>query len=164
VLHFCISWTPANSIGTRAAHPSRIRVLSEHRESTDPSQSQRKGPNSSPRSVRLFSRRSTSLSPFFSTFAYRVPFEQRCESPFPQVEMGLFCTILVQSKPFRCNTSEPPPMCCKQRTCAIPKSFRCNTYKKHTGWGVVLISYLLFDRHLSRTIPPLPGGAQLGVN
>jgi len=33
-----MSWTPANSFGTHAAHPSRIRVLSEHRESTDPSQ------------------------------------------------------------------------------------------------------------------------------
>ncbi len=33
-----MSWTPANSFGTRAAHPSRIRVLSEHRESTYPSQ------------------------------------------------------------------------------------------------------------------------------
>src|SRR5260370_12897096 len=28
-----------------------------------------------------------------------------------------------------------PPMCCKQRTCAIPKSFKCNTYKKHRGVG-----------------------------
>src|SRR5229473_4495649 len=45
------------------------------------------------------------------------------------------CTILVQCKSFRCNTSEPPPMCCKQRTCTIPKSFRCNTYKKHRGLG-----------------------------
>src|SRR6266851_5320469 len=48
--------------------------------------------------------------------------------------MPTFCTILVQSKYFRCNTSEPPPMCCKQRTCTIPKSFRCNTYKNR-GWG-----------------------------
>jgi hypothetical protein len=64
VLYFCVSWTPANSIGARAAHPSRIRVLSEHRESTDPSQSHRKGPGSSPKSVPLFSRRLTPLSPF----------------------------------------------------------------------------------------------------
>jgi hypothetical protein len=76
MLHSCMSWTPANSIGTRAAHPSRIRVLSEHRESTDPSQSQRNGPVSSPRSVRLFSRHSTPLSPFFSTFAHRLRVER----------------------------------------------------------------------------------------
>src|SRR5260370_41046100 len=43
------------------------------------------------------------------------------------------CTILVQSKSFRCNTSELPRMCCKQRTCATPKSLRCNTYKKPGG-------------------------------
>jgi hypothetical protein len=33
-----MSWTSANSFGTPAAYPSRIRVLSEHCESTDPSQ------------------------------------------------------------------------------------------------------------------------------
>ncbi len=58
---------------------------------------------------------------------------RRCDCRFPLAEISLFCTILVQSKSFRCNTSEPPPMCCKQRTCAIPKSRRCNTYKKHGG-------------------------------
>jgi len=45
------------------------------------------------------------------------------------------CTIFVQSKSFRYTTSELPPMCCKQRTCAIPESFRCNIYKKHRGMG-----------------------------
>ncbi len=48
------------------------------------------------------------------------------------------CTILVQYKSFRCNTSGPPRMCCKQRTCAILKSRRCNTYKKHGGGGGLL--------------------------
>src|SRR5882762_571381 len=33
-----MSWTPANSIGTGAAHPSKMRILSGHREWTDPSQ------------------------------------------------------------------------------------------------------------------------------
>src|SRR5260370_29223420 len=53
--------------------------------------------------------------------------------PFHAEKMLEDCTILVQSKSFRCNTSEPPPMCCKQRTCATPKSLRCNTYKKPGG-------------------------------
>src|SRR5260370_26787184 len=78
----------------------------------------------------------------------------RCESPFPPAEMGLFCTVLVQCKSFRCNTSGPPRMCCKQRTCATPKFFTCNTYKKHRGWGLILASlhpYLLPSTH------PLPG-------
>src|SRR5260370_326937 len=39
-------------------------------------------------------------------------------------------------KSFRCNTSLPPHMCCRQRTCAILKSFRCNTYKKIGGVGL----------------------------
>ena len=37
------------------------------------------------------------------------------------------------SKFFRCNTSRPSRMCCKQRTCTILKPFRCNTYKKQGG-------------------------------
>src|SRR5258706_7660364 len=41
------------------------------------------------------------------------------------------CTISVQPKPFRYNTYGPLRICCKQRTCAVPKSLRCNTYKKH---------------------------------
>ena len=48
------------------------------------------------------------------------------------------CTILVQCKSFRCNISEPPPKCCKQRTCVISKSFKCNTHKKHRGGGVIV--------------------------
>src|SRR5260370_23204842 len=46
---------------------------------------------------------------------------------------GQSCTILVQRKPFRCNTYGPPRMCCKQKTCAVLKSLRCNTYKKQGG-------------------------------
>src|SRR5260370_28884247 len=53
--------------------------------------------------------------------------------PFHAEKMLEDCTILVQSKSFRCNTSEIPRMCCKQRTCATPKSLRCNTYTKPGG-------------------------------
>jgi hypothetical protein len=76
-----MSWTPANSIGTRAAHPSRMRILSEYRESTDPSRSYREGSHlagkdPSPGSVRLFTCRSTPLSPIFSTLAHRLRAER----------------------------------------------------------------------------------------
>ena len=41
-----------------------------------------------------------------------------------------------------------PSMCCKQRSCTISKSFKCNTYKKHRGLGVVLIlSALILNPH-----------------
>ncbi len=45
------------------------------------------------------------------------------------------CTIFVQRNPCRCNTSGPPVCVAKQSTCAIFKSFRCNTYKNHRVWG-----------------------------
>src|ERR1700694_940104 len=53
-----------------------------------------------------------------------------CPSALPTM-----CTILVQYKSFRCNTYVPPRMCCKQKTCAILKSFRCNIYKKQGAQG-----------------------------
>src|SRR5260370_35720035 len=40
------------------------------------------------------------------------------------------------SKFFRCNSCRPSRMCCRQRTCTMLKSFRCNTYKKAGGGGV----------------------------
>jgi len=60
------------------------------------------------------------------------------------------CTILVQCKSFRCNIFEPPPKCCKQRTCAISKSFKCNTYKKHRGGGVI-VNWKSLEEFLSRS-------------
>ena len=38
-----------------------------------------------------------------------------------------------------------PSMCCKQRSCTISKSFKCNTYKKHRGVGFVLILALILN-------------------
>jgi len=35
------------------------------------------------------------------------------------------------SKSFSCNTYGSPRKCCKQKTYALAKPFRCNTYKKH---------------------------------
>jgi hypothetical protein len=37
------------------------------------------------------------------------------------------------SKSFICNTYAPPRKCCKQKTYAMAKPVRCNTYKKHGG-------------------------------
>ncbi len=72
-----MSWTPAASIRTRAAHTSRMPVPSEHREWTDLCRSYRVrsdfvGEESSPGSVRLSSRRKIPLSPFSSNFAHRL--------------------------------------------------------------------------------------------
>jgi hypothetical protein len=72
-----MSWMPAASIRTRAAHTSRMPVPSEHREWTDLSRSYRVrsdfvGEESSPGSVRLSSRRKIPLSPFSSNFAHRL--------------------------------------------------------------------------------------------
>src|SRR5216683_632445 len=71
-----MSWTPATSIGPRAAYPSRMRILSAHRESTDLFRSYREGfdlvgKDPSPGYIRLFTCRSTPR-PFFSTFAHRL--------------------------------------------------------------------------------------------
>ena len=47
-------------------------------------------------------------------------------------------------------------MCCKQRTYAISKSFKCNTYKKHRGLGVVLIlnPHWIVTRHAPSCLCP----------
>ncbi len=36
-------------------------------------------------------------------------------------------------KSFSCNIYGSPRKCCKQKTYGLPKSFRCNTYKKQGG-------------------------------
>ncbi len=62
-----MNWTPATSISSRAAHPSRIRVLGGHRESFKVSPSPRKGSNAPPASVRPFSPPSTPPNPLDAT-------------------------------------------------------------------------------------------------
>src|SRR6266850_5444572 len=41
---------------------------------------------------------------------------------------------------FRFHTYGPPRKCGKQRTYRKPKSFRCNTYKKHRGEGLLWLT------------------------
>ena len=151
MLHFCMNWTPVTSIRTRAAHPSTIRVRAsgvcgsrpgrEHRESTDLSRSYRVGSylvgeDSSPESVRLFSRRKIPLSPFSSNFAHRFR-KRRKDRGDARVHSRMrkwaysaqfWCNI----SPFRINTCKSVS---KQRT-STP--FRMNTYEKTPGGGGIV--------------------------
>src|SRR5258706_13157488 len=75
MLHFCMNWTSATSIGPRPAHLSRMRVLSERCESTHLSRSPLEGSdllgkNSSPRPGHLLSSYTIRLSLYFSEFAH----------------------------------------------------------------------------------------------
>src|SRR6202165_1513465 len=77
-----MNWTPVTSFGPRAAHLSSMRVLREHRESTDlspsyPEDSDLAEKDSSRESVRLPSCPSTPLSPFFSIFAHHFRKDRR---------------------------------------------------------------------------------------
>src|SRR6266403_2971171 len=55
---------------------------------------------------------------------------------------------------FRFHTYEPSRKCGKQRTYRKPKSFRCNTYKKHRGEGLLWLT-----RHSVRGVcPERPSG------
>src|SRR6266478_3140789 len=158
-----MSWTPANSTGTRDAHPSRIRILSEHRESTDLFRSCREGfdlagKDSSPRSGPLFSRRSTPLGPFFSTFAQ--PFAcrtWRCEGHSLKRKWA-------HSAQFWCNLSPldatlpSPLLCVANKELALYLSPLHATLTKNTG-GPILTSLPPYFRTSLPTASahPLPG-------
>jgi hypothetical protein len=156
-LYSCMSWTPATSIEPRAA--SRASIKDAHPEQA--SRVDRPVPISSgrfrPCRKGLSPIRPSVFLPLDSLLQYlRAPFAcrtWRCEGPFPQAEMGTFCTILVQSKSFRCNTSGPPRMCCRQRTCAISKSRRCNTYKKQGVGDPSLLPCLTSSSIITRHAP-----------
>src|SRR6266436_3900878 len=60
----------------------------------------------------------------------------------------------------RFNTYEPSRKCGKQRTYRKPKSFRCNTYKKHRGVGLLWLTRP--ERPLIHTIHCNPAH-QLGI-
>jgi len=59
-------------------------------------------------------------------------------------------------KSFSCNTYGFPRKRCKQKTYARTKPFRCNTYKKTGGWGVLLLTSSLcfptFKRAFNRPL------------
>jgi hypothetical protein len=54
-------------------------------------------------------------------------------------ERGIRSSMASRNPPI-CNTYGTPRMCCKQRTCGNTKSFRCHTYKKQGGVGVLLLT------------------------
>jgi len=170
MLHFCMNWTPVTSIRTRAAHPSTIRVRAtsgvcgsrpgrEHRESADPSRSYRvgsylAGEDSSPGSVRLFSRRKIPLSPFSSNLAHRSR-KRRKDRGAAGVHSRM--RKWAYSAQFRCNISPFRINTCKsvskQRTST---SFRMNTYEKTPGgWGASSLPPLLSSL-LSPLMPRSP--------
>src|SRR5467141_4141704 len=103
-----MSWTPANSFGTRAAHPSRIRVLSEHRESTYPSQVVTCRPHFAP------------ISPLAATLT-KQPGAGAVGNIFPH--HGAF------------NTASHLPYALPSS--ASRKSFACRSYENTRGVGVL---------------------------
>jgi hypothetical protein len=58
------------------------------------------------------------------------------------------------SNSFRSNTYDTPRKCCKQKTYGTVKSFRCNTYKKHRGWGSLWLTRVPFGVECGG-LPPL---------
>src|SRR6266403_4496608 len=86
---------------------------------------------------------------FYTSLAVSLP----VASLIPKQRMPPNGTIFVHSKSFQSSTSEPPLMYYKQRTCAILKSFRCSTYKKHHGWGPSFGSHCTCPTCRRRTVP-----------
>src|SRR5260370_13089260 len=62
---------------------------------------------------------------------------QTCSNSFPYLVTSLLPSFLCL-KSFICNTYGSPRKCCKQKTYAPAKPFRCNTYKKHGGGGAAV--------------------------
>ena|SRR5437879_5302640 len=162
MLHSCMNWTSATSIGPRPAHPSRMRVLSEHCESTDLPLSYREGSDlvgkdSSRGSVRLFSRPRIPLSPFFSAFAHRLRAD--CEDARAHSRKRKWA----YSAQFWCNISSFRINTCKsvskQRTST---TFRMNTYEKTRGVGGLILTFSSII--IVTAYAPLAGGALSGVN
>src|SRR5260370_37244903 len=166
MLQSCMNWTSATSIGPRPAHPSRMRVLSGHRESTDLSRSPLEGSDlvgedSSPGSVRLFSHRKIPLSPFSSNFAHRLRKDRGDSGLHSRMRKWAY------SAQFWCNVTPldatllSPLLCVANKELAQYLSPVDATLTKSTGVGAhlaSLLAYLLASTH------PLPGGALSGVN
>jgi len=151
MLHSCMNWTSATSIGPRPAHPSRMRVLSKHCESTDLSRSPLEGSdllgkNSSPRPGHLFSSYTIPLSLYCSEFAHCLRADRgHAGVHFLNRKPAYSAQFLCSISPFRINTCKSVS---KQRT-STP--FRMNTYEKTRGGGPH--TYLLFYHHCHRLCP-----------
>jgi len=147
-----MSWTPAASNGNRALHPSGIGVLSEHRESTGlcrshPVASDPVGKDS-PRFAYLFSCRST---PFFTTFAHRLRAERGdARAHSRERKWAHSVQFWYNVSPLDATLVDPFVCVANKGLAAIPKSRRCNTYKKHRGGGPVMVSQTSGEGCLSR--------------
>ena len=143
-----MNWTSATSIGPRPAHPSRMRVLSEHCESTDLSRSPLEGSdllgkNSSPRPGDLFSSYTIPLSLYFCEFAHRLRADRG--------HAGVHFLKFLKRK----------PAYSAQFLCRI-NPFRMNTYEKTPrGGGLLLTSSSII---IVTAYAPFAGGALSGVN
>jgi|SRR2546427_1311795 len=165
MLHSCMNWTSATSIGPRPARTSRMRVLSEHCESTNLPLFYREGSDlvgkdSSRGSVRLFSRRKIPLSPFSSNFANRFR-KHRKDRRDARVHSRMrkwaySAQFWGNVTPFRINTCKSVS---KQRT-STP--FRMNTYEKTRGVGGLILTFSSVI--IVTAYAPLAGGALSSVN
>jgi len=156
-------------MGSRAAHPSKMRVLTEHRESTYASQSYREGSDllgkdSSRGSVRLFSRPRIPLSPFFSAFAHRLRAD--CEDARAHSRKRKWA----YSAQFWCNLSPldatllGPLVCVANKEVAQYLSPVDATLTKNRG-GPILLSYLTSSSIITRHSPSAsPRRPLSGVN
>ncbi len=140
-----MNWTPVASFGPRAAHPSGMRLLTEHREPADPSRSYRDGSHligkdSSRGSVRLFSCRSTPPSPFFGTFAHCLCADRGDARAHSRRRRWAY------SAQFWCNLSlldatlPSPLLCVANKGVAQYLSPVDATLTKNRGWGPILAS------------------------
>src|SRR6267154_838630 len=165
MLHSCMNWTSATSIGPRPAHPSRMRVLSKHCESTDLSRSPLEGSdllgkNSSPRPGDLFSSYTIPLSLYFCEFAHRLRADRGHAGvhflKFLKRKPAYSAQFLCRINPFRINTCKSAS---KQTTLS---PFRMNTYEKTPrGGGLLLTSSSII---IVTAYAPFAGGALSGVN
>jgi len=150
-----MSWTPANSIGPCAERPHRMRGRAtngicesrpgqEHRQSTALSRSQPQGCSlvgkGSPRFSHPFSCQPTPLS---SCLNASVP---RLRAHRGEATADFCSQKWANSAQFWCNVSPldatlvNPLVCVANKELAqITKSFRCNIYKKQTGWGASFV-------------------------
>jgi hypothetical protein len=134
-------WTPATSLSPRAAHPSRVRIPSEHRESTHLFRSYREGfdlagKDPSPKSVRFFTCHSTLPSSFFSAFGHRLSKNQadataitrKWESPDSS---QFWCTVSSLDA-----TLVNPLLSVANKELTQFLSLLDATLTKNTGWGL----------------------------
>ena len=158
-----MSWTPATSIGPQVAHvPSEqlSRAKPRDPESTDPSQSHRKRPDPSPRSVGPFSRRSTPLSHLFSTFAHSLLADRRHARTLSRSEKWAY------SAQFWCNISPLDATLPRALLCVANKELaEClspldATFTKNIGGTLPCPIYslgrVLYNLHFLRLLPEAP--------